>query len=219
MPNNKYDSIVFDVDSTLTTIEGLDFLAKIKGKEEELSKITKAAMGGDMSMRMAMEIKMKTISPSYDDLVQMGREYILNTTPGAIETIEFFKRNFIDVWILTGNFNPGVSIFADYLGIKPKNVLTNEIHFDANNNYLGFNLNNPLSNNGGKAITITKHKNKLQRTVLVGDGSTDLDTQDVVDLFIGFGGVVYRQNVKEKSDIYVMDDNLKAIIPFVIPPS
>jgi len=30
----RYDSVIFDVDSTLVTIEGLDFLGKLKNKGE-----------------------------------------------------------------------------------------------------------------------------------------------------------------------------------------
>lgn len=216
MKNIKFDSVVFDVDSTLVSIEGLDFLARLKGKEEELSKITKAAMGGSMSMRKAMEIKMKTIAPSYADLVRMGQEYINNVTPGAIETIKILKNYSIKVWVLTGNFNPAVLMLAEFLGIGPDNVLTNEIYFDSKKNYLGFDLDNPLSNNGGKSVTINKHKDVMQRTVLVGDGSTDLDAKNVVDLFIGYGGAVYRPNVERYSDVYITEKNLQAIIPYII---
>lgn len=216
MKNIKFDSAVFDVDSTLVTIEGLDFLAELKHKEEELSKITKAAMGGSMSMRDAMEIKMKTIAPSYKDLVRMGQEYIKNVTPGAIETIKILKKHLIKVWVLTGNFNPAVLMLAEFLGIDSNKVLTNKIYFDSKNNYLKFDLDNPLSNNGGKSVTVNKYKNSMRRTVLIGDGSTDLDTKGVVDLFIGYGGVVYRSNVEKDADVYVKENNLQAIIPYII---
>lgn len=214
--HKKYDSVVFDVDSTLTTIEGLDFLAKLKGKEAEISKITKASMGGLMSMREAMKIKMDAIAPSYSDLVKMGDQYIKNITPGAKETIKILKDNSINVWILTGNFQPAVGMLADFLDINPNNVITNQIFFNKDKSYLNFDLDNPLSNNGGKLATIKKYKSKMKRTVLIGDGSTDLEAKDAVDLFIGFGGVVYRPNVKEKSDIYIIEKNLFAIIPHII---
>lgn len=216
MKKAKFNSVVFDVDSTLTTIEGLDFLAKLKGKGSVLAKITKAAMDGKMTMRKSLETKMAAISPSYSDLIKMGNEYIKNVTLGALETIKILNDNHIQVWILTGNFQPAVGIFADYLKIDSKKVITNQIYFDESKNYLGFDLENPLSNNGGKSTMINAHKKQMGKTALVGDGSTDLEAKSNVDLFIGYGGVAYRQKVKDGADIYISEQNLLSIIPHII---
>ncbi|KKQ92368.1 MAG: hypothetical protein UU16_C0003G0004 [Candidatus Woesebacteria bacterium GW2011_GWA2_40_7] len=216
MKNRKYDSVVFDVDSTLVTFEGLDFLAKLKGKEKELSKITKSAMNGDMSMRESMERKMRAISPDFEDIVKMGNEYIKNITPGALETIKILKTNGIQTWILTGNFQPAVGMLANFLGIKSTNVITNNIFFDENKKYLSFDRENPLSNNGGKAIKINEFKNKMGKTVLIGDGSTDLEAKESVNLFIGFGGVIFRPKIKAASKIYITEPNLMTIIPYIL---
>ena len=59
--NLKFDSVAFDVDSTLVTIEGLDYMASLKNKVDEISKITRLAMNGEISMKDAM-VKM-AISP------------------------------------------------------------------------------------------------------------------------------------------------------------
>jgi phosphoserine phosphatase len=214
--NSKFDSVVFDIDSTLTTIEGLDFLAKIKGKQVDVVKITKEAMDGTMSMREAMERKMSTISPSYNDLLRMGNEYIKNVTPGAKKSIEILRKNHLNVWILTGNFQPAVGMLARFLNIDSTRVITNQIFFDKENHYLGFDSKNPLSNNGGKSYIIKKYKKQMNRTVLIGDGSTDLEAKGDVDLFIGFGGVVYRPKIEEKSDVYIKKNNLLEIIPYLI---
>lgn len=210
-----FDSVVFDVDSTLVTIEGLDFLAELKGKGNQIKKITLQSMNGGLSMREAMEVKMKVISPSFSDLTEMGEAYLKNITLGARETITTLKKNRIKIWIVTGNFQPAVGMLAKYLGISKTRVITNKIFFDENNNYDGFDIENPLSNNGGKALIVNKFKSRMGRTVFIGDGSTDLETQGFVGLFIGFGGVIKRPNIQQKANVYVKGP-LTSILPYII---
>ena len=40
---------------------------------------------------------------------------------------------------------------------------------------------------------------------MIGDGETDLETKDLCDLFIGYGGVKIRENVRDCSDLFVTD--------------
>lgn len=212
----KFDSVVFDVDSTLVSIEGLDYLASLSGKEMEISAITKKAMNGEITMREAMIEKMAAISPSISDLTKMGEEYIRNIVFGVPETVEALKKNGIAVWIVTGNFQPGVGILADYLGIKPENVITNEIRHNPDGSFLSFDPDLPLSNNGGKKTMIGKYKKQLGIVCFIGDGSTDLDTQEIVDRFIGFGGVVRRSNVESKAEFYTAEPDMRSILKYVL---
>ena len=211
-----FNSVVFDVDSTLVTIEGLDFLAKLKGKGEELSQLTEKSMGGLISVKEAMSIKMSILSPSYDDLVGMGHAYIENVTKGAKETVSALKKHGVRVWIVTGNFQPAVGMLAKHLDIDERLVITNRVFFDKNQNYLNFDIENPLSSNMGKVSVVSKYKTKMGKVVFVGDGSTDLETKNMVELFIGFGGVVQRTNVATNSDVYITEPDLKAILPHIM---
>jgi len=210
--NLKFDSVAFDVDSTLVTIEGLDYMASLKNKVGEISQITKLAMNGEISMKDAMEKKMAIISPSITDLTAMGNAYIKNIVTGVVDTIKTLNKNNIKVWIVTGNFQPGVGILADHLGIKPEYVITNVIYHDSKDSYLSFDTNNPLSNNGGKKTMIKKMHSQLGRVCFVGDGSTDLDTQEEVELFIGFGGVIKRGNIEKNSHIYISNPDMTSIL-------
>jgi len=213
--NLKFDSVAFDVDSTLVTIEGLDYMASLKNKVSEISQITRLAMNGEISMKDAMMKKMAAISPSISDLISMGNAYVKNIVTGVMETISTLNKHNIKVWIVTGNFQPGVGILAEYLGIKPEHVITNEIFHNKDGSYQSFNLNHPLSNNGGKKIMVQKMKSLFGRVCFVGDGSTDLDTQETVELFIGFGGVIRRKNVEENSHVYISKPNMTSILSYL----
>jgi phosphoserine phosphatase len=206
----KYKNIIFDLDSTLVTLEGLDFLAHCKGVGPELEKITALAMDGLLPQREAMRRKLGTIRPSIFDLVDLGREYVGNLVPGARELIAQFHREGYQVWIVTGNFHPAADIAAHFLGVPPEHVIANEVTFGPDGDYGSIDLDQPLINNHGKARVIKERG--LVRAVMIGDGATDLETKPVVDLFIGFGGVVKRPKVEQGAQVYFDQPDIRGII-------
>lgn len=208
-------NIIFDVDSTLVTIEGLDYLAALKQKQAKLAPLTFQAMNGQLSMRSAMEMKMNTIRPSFSDIQKMGKAYLEHIVPGAQDTIRQLQEAGHAVWILTGNFQPAVGMLADYLGISKKYVITNEIEFDEHGEYVAINLDHPLSNNHGKAKIIQGYGKQLQHSIMVGDGATDLDTKFVVEKFIGFGGVVFRPAIAKAAEVYIKKLDLREVLNYI----
>lgn len=216
MIKNKFDSVVFDVDSTLVKIEGLDYIARNKGIDPRIQKITQDAMNGDISMERAMTIKMSAIAPSYNDFMDLGDAYVKNLTKGAFETIKLLNKNAIKVWILSGNFQPAIDVLARHLNINPERVLSNSVTFDDNLNYLEFDMNNPLGKNSGKTKILRDYKKLMGKTAFIGDGITDVEAKNEVDLFIGFGGVVKRPKVEMLADVYIDESDISAILPFVI---
>ena len=56
-----------------------------------------------------------------------------------------------------------------------------------------------------KALQQLKDAKKYDTMVMVGDGATDAQAKPPADAFIGFGGVVERQAVKEQADWFVTD--------------
>ena len=44
-----------------------------------------------------------------------------------------------------------------------------------------------------------------EKVVMIGDGVSDLETKEDVDLFVGFGGVVARDKVREGCDLWLED--------------
>jgi len=50
----SFDLIFFDCDSTLSAIEGIDELAKFKGKEQRVGVLTQKAMDGDLGAWFAL---------------------------------------------------------------------------------------------------------------------------------------------------------------------
>ncbi len=52
--------------------------------------------------------------------------------------------------------------------------------------------------------------------MMVGDGLSDLEASEEVDLFVGFGGAVYRQRVAEEAPVYITSPSLSPILPLAL---
>jgi phosphoserine phosphatase len=75
--------VVFDCDSTIVSIEGIDELARLNGQYNEIEKLTSKAMNGSVSFEQVFELRLKKINPSIQDLFRVGELYISNITPGT----------------------------------------------------------------------------------------------------------------------------------------
>lgn len=168
-------------------------------------------MEGKINFQEAMKIKMSTIAPSYQDFLELGNVYCKSLVKDIEKVVQVLHSLDKDVWILTGNFQPAVGMVAAVLGIPNEKIICNEIYFDSDGKYKGFNVNHPLSSNGGKAIMIKRHIKK-HKIVFVGDGYTDLEVKKEVDLFIGYGGVEARDHVEKNSKFYI---NCKSMSPLL----
>lgn len=74
--------------------------------------------------------------------------------------------------------------------------------------YAGFDTNQPTSRTGGKGEAInTIRRTHGQNTVvtMIGDGATDLEASPPADSFVGYGGNVVRDEVRNRAQYYVID--------------
>jgi phosphoserine phosphatase len=98
-----------------------------------------------------------------------------------------------------------INPIADILKIPHTRIYANNVIFDANGVYGGFDPSEPTSRDGGKPEVIKKLKNDhgYDPIVMIGDGATDMQARPPADCFIGFGGVTERKVVKEGADWYI----------------
>jgi len=57
------------------------------------------------------------------------------------------------------------------------------------------------------------------RSLLVGDGTSDLLAGEVVDLFVGYGGVAVRPKVREQAPAFIEATGLAAVLPLAAGPA
>lgn len=98
---------------------------------------------------------------------------------------------------------------AASLSIPPERVYANTLLFKSDGSYAGFDPEQFTSRSGGKAAAIKEIKSLYgyQSVVMVGDGATDLEARQPggAEIFIGYGGVVVRNNIAEQADWYVYE--------------
>ena len=222
------DLIFFDCDSTLSTIEGIDELARLKGKEARVGLLTNKAMDGELDLADVYGKRLRAIKPTRAQLKAVEERYWQTTVEDAPAVIAALQTLGKPVFIISGGLIDAVKGFGRRLGVDPARIRAVELEYNElsgrwwdyaepqaqqTQTYLDYD-DGPLTVSSGKAAIIGELARDLPgRRMMVGDGSSDLATKNKVDLFIGFGGVVARDMVRAKSDIYVSCSSLAPILP------
>lgn len=197
--------VIFDCDSTLSSLEGIDELARSRGDAifQASEAMTRDAMEGRISIESIFARRLELIKPSLDEFLQLGRRYIDTAEPTARETIRFLHQQGWTTAIISAGFLPAIVPLAKWLGIDEVQAVPVEFHSDGS--YNTFDATFPPTRSGGKPLVVRMLKERLQptRVVMVGDGVSDLETMPEVDLFVGFGGFVERATVKDKAAAWV----------------
>ena len=213
---SKYSFVFFDVDSTLVTIEGIDVLAN---GNPEIVRLTNAAMNGEIPIDEVYGRRLDIIKPTRADVVALGERYVQSLVEGARSTIELLRDAGAHVHLVTAGIAQAIAPLAETLGIPPRNVHAVALEFDEAGSYAGFDRRSLLTRNGGKELVVRAIVSRAKgASAFVGDGVSDLETNPVVDLFIGFGGVHMRERVKENAEVYVAEPTLRAVLPYLIVP-
>ncbi len=210
MPHKKPKPLIvlFDLDSTLTTAETLDLLAKEKGIESKVKKITTETMEGKKPLAELFANKLKMLSPSKRDRVLIRRIALHNLSSEALDLVRKLSHyDHVRIGILSMHFIETVEDVGAFIGCDPALCFGLEIQHDDQGNYIGYAPDQLMAHEGGKGLIVTEIKKKNPNSIVVhiGDSVTDLSTQGKADLFIGFGGVAVREKVKKSAKHYAMD--------------
>jgi phosphoserine phosphatase len=222
-----YDEVFLDCDSTLSAIEGVEELARFKGIESPITRMTERAMEGEIPLEQVYAERLRLLHPTREDLRRIALRYRERVVPDVRELIaalHFLGRR---VHIVSGGLAEPVLSFGSWLGIPTDCIHAVGLEFDqlagrwweysreaANpaERYLDF-VPGPLSESRGKGVLIGEVRRKPGRALLVGDGISDLLARPAVELFVGFGGVVRRERVAAEADVYVVATSLAPILP------
>jgi phosphoserine phosphatase len=207
--------IVFDCDSTLSSIEGIDELARLRGPETftEIEALTNAAMNGEVPIDEIFSRRLDLIQPSLENCHTVGQLYIDHIEPTALKTLERLRADHWRIVIISGGFTQVIQPLAKHLGIDRIEAVP--LIFRPDGSYAGFDTTAPPTRNGGKPEIIAQLKLELNpsQTIMVGDGISDLETHSEVDTFIGFGRYAERQRVVAEADHFVKSlDAIPSII-------
>ncbi len=189
--------IAFDCDSTLSSIEGVDELARLSGNDVflEVERLTNQAMDGEVPVEEVFGRRLALIKPTRDQCTQIGQRYVETIEPTAKATIAALQNMGWECIIISGGFLPCIEPLARQIGIERIEAVP--IFFDEEGKYLGFDENYPTTRSGGKPEIIKLIRKTLSPDiiVMVGDGVSDLETKPHVEHFVGFSRYVQRDRV------------------------
>ena len=207
-----YDDVIFDCDSTLCAIEGIDELATWKGAGERIAALTTAAVDGQLQLEDVYGERLRALRPSRADLGRLAEAYRETAVPTARDVVAELTRRGRRVFIVSGGLADAVIPFGAWLGVPADRIRAVGLRYDAAGAYAGFDEASPLTTQTGKREVIAALRAPGRRAMLVGDGASDLAAAGAVDLFVGYGGVILRPNVEENSAVYLYASSLWPVV-------
>lgn len=224
----SYDLIFFDCDSTLSSIEGIDELARLKGKAGRVGLLTSKAMDGELDLAEVYGKRLKAVRPTRAQLKAIEERYwetMVEDAAALVTALQFLGKQ---VFIISGGLIDAVRGFGRRLGVHPAQIRAVELEYNElsgewwryhepraqqSKTYLDYSQG-PLTISSGKSKIISELAGDSPgRRMMIGDGTSDLATKGIVDLFVGYGGVASRAKVKAEADVFIETDSLAAILP------
>ncbi len=210
----RFNSVVLDVDSTLSGVEGIDWLASLRGAEVEAwsNSLTARAMDGLIPIEAVYRERMSLVKPTLFEIQALSAVYIDRVAVGAREALAELRENDVELVMVSGGLREAILPLAKELGVGEERVHAVSVFFGRDGEYTGFDERSLMTRQNGKRATV-KEMDLKGPVLAVGDGMTDCDIRPVVDGFAAFTGFMKRDPVVERAD-YVIEnfDQLRALV-------
>jgi phosphoserine phosphatase len=210
-----YGTVVFDCDSTLCAMEGIEELAH---GNAEIAALTRAAMAGEVPLHEVYGRRLALVRPARADLERVGRRYVETLLPNAARLVRALTALGKRVCIVSGGLLPAVRHVGRALGLGEEHVFAVDLAFDPAGAYAGFDARSPLARAGGKIEVLRGLRRPAERLAFVGDGATDLEAAGEADRFIAFGGIVRHPRVLAAARVSCLDPDFRALLPWLLAP-
>ncbi|MBM3721704.1 MAG: phosphoserine phosphatase SerB [Actinobacteria bacterium] len=203
----KYRLVLSDVDSTLIQEEVIDLLAIHSGRGEEVSKITRAAMSGDLDFKEALRQRVGTLKGLPVSIFERVAAQV-NLSPGAVELREFCRSSNVRFGAVTGGFYQVLNHipFFQELDFLRANSL------EVKDGFLTGGVEGEILDRVAKAKYLEEFAREanapLAECVAIGDGANDLDMVNRAGLGISFRG---KKILRASADVSI-EESLTEVI-------
>jgi D-3-phosphoglycerate dehydrogenase len=200
---------IIDFDSTFTQVEALDELARISLRKhpdrekiyKQIEDYTNAAMEGKLSFSESLASRVKLLEANRDHLKQLVTHLKKKVSTSFSRNSNFFKLHSDNVLIVSGGFKEFITPVVTEYFIKKENIYANTFVFDENDNIIGYDRENPLSQEGGK-VKLLRQMDLQGEIFGIGDGYSDYQLREsgIIKKFFAFTENIERKSVAEKAD-------------------
>ncbi len=200
----RYGTVTLDADSTLSDVEGIDWLAARREPivASQVAALTKAAMNGEVTLDSIYGKRLEIVAPSRGDIFALSETYVQRIAPGAVEVVKELIANGVRVLIVSGGVREALRPLAELIGVAEEDLYAVDIRMGATGSYLGYDANAPLARQEGKLELLRELASTLPRPLLhVGDGMTDAVVRETADTFAVYTGFVRRLPILSYADI------------------
>ncbi|MDR1443129.1 MAG: phosphoserine phosphatase SerB [Bifidobacteriaceae bacterium] len=179
--------LVMDVDSTLTSTEGIDLLAGLAGHGPEVAVVTERAMRGELDFAASLHERVALLRGLPESGLAQATS-LVRLSPGARELVSALHAEGWAVGAVSGGFAQMVAPLAEDLGLDFYRANTLEMA-DA---VLTGRVIGSVVDRAAKARALAEWAGRLglapSQTAAIGDGANDLDMMAAAGLSIAYGG-------------------------------
>lgn len=201
---------VFDMDSTLITIECIDEIAALVDRKVEVSAVTEAAMRGELdfaeSLRQRVAVLQGIEQAQFERLFKP-----LPLTPGALQLCQWLQQQNWRIVIASGGFTWFAERVQQALQIDA--ICANELVW--NQGRLTGAVVEPIVDAQRKADALKEYAEKWQiaaeNTLAVGDGANDVLLLQAAACGVAFCA---KPSLKSVADVIVDEPNLATLIDY-----
>ena len=203
--------IVLDVDSTLITSEVIELIAARAGTEEEVTRVTEAAMRGEIDFAESLRQRVATLEGVPDTVFAEVIDEV-TLTPGAEELIHTLQGEGWVAALVSGGFVEIVETLAGRLGITRFRANRLEVV----DGHLTGRTAGPVIDRAAKAVALREYAAELgispAACVAVGDGANDLDMMAAAGLGVAFNA---KPLVQRQADVAVNSRSLADVLDVI----
>ncbi len=203
--------VIMDMDSTLIQQEVIDELAKEAGVQEQVKKITREAMLGNIDFKTSLKKRVMLLKGLPKKKLDVVKRKI-QLTPGAESLISLLQYLGYKTAIISGGFGYFTRYWHKKLGLDYS--FANILEIDQG--VLTGNLLGDIVDSQRKADLLyqisQKEKIPLGQTVAIGDGANDIPMLTMAGLGIAFNA---KPIVKENAKAFLTSSRLDTVLLFL----
>ena len=188
-------------------------------------------MEGQLDLEEVYAKRLQAIRPTRGQVMAIHRAYKRHMVEDASRVVTALQSLGHKVYIISGGLAEPVEEFGVFLGIPRERIRAVGLTYNelsgrwweqterGSEQYMTFEEGALTVSNGKADVVRQLLGDQRGRSLLVGDGNSDLLAGEAVDLFVGFGGVVSRPRVLEVAPVFIHSPSLAPLVAIAGGPA
>lgn len=204
-----YGLFVTDMDSTLIDIECIDEVADLAGVKAEVSRITEAAMRGEIDFAESLTRRVAQLEGLPESALAQVYEHRLQLNPGAEHLLATLKAAGLHTVLVSGGFTYFTERLKARLGFDAAHANALEIR----DGKLTGRISGPVIDAAAKAAVLRDARHDLglaqEQSIAIGDGANDLLMLREAGLAVAFRA---KPTLRSVADVCLDHSGLEGIL-------